>query len=155
MQTPKPCRTFHMNPLLNTSPHWTTKYFSVNKYWDINNICRAGQQAVQGSRSYTWASSPSADSLLSPREISKAIVKWLSTPLQIEYQKVPPLSVISPASKMCPAVCQLGVNYRLTGPLFVVLESGVRGLTLSTCHSRRFLSLTLNTLSKSSDSTPK
>lgn len=66
-----------------------------------------------------------------------------------------PLTMISVASKMCPAVCRLGVNYRLTGPLFVALESGVRGPNLSTCHSRRFLSLTLNTLSKCADSAPK
>ena len=81
MQTPEPCWSFHMNPLLNTSPHWTTKYFSVNKYWDINNICRAGQQAVQGSRSYSGASSPSADLFLSKGD-------WEIT-VHAEYQKVP------------------------------------------------------------------
>lgn len=55
---------------------------------------------------------------------------------------------------MCPAVCRCEVNYRLTGLLFVALESGVWGPTLSTCHSMRFLSLTHNTLSKSLDSKP-
>lgn len=147
MQTPKPCWSFHMNPLLNMSPHWTTKYFSVNKYWDINNIWRAGQQAVQGSRSYTGASSPSADNLLPP----KAVVKYLSA---LNTRKFSSDIDLLP-SEMCPAVCWFRVNYRLTGPPFVVLESGVRGLTSSTCHSRRFLLLTLNTLSKCSDSTPK
>lgn len=59
-----------------------------------------------------------------------------------------PLTLISLAFTMCPALCLLEVNYRLKELSFVVLESAARGPTLSTCHSGRFLSLTLNTLSK-------
>lgn len=66
-----------------------------------------------------------------------------------------PLTVIFQAFKMRPAVCQLGVNYRLTGPFFVVLESAEQGSTPSTCHSGGFLLLTLNTLSKCSETAPK
>lgn len=147
MQTPKPCWSFHMNPPLNTSPRWTTKYFSVNKLEDINNIFRAGQQAVQGIRSYTGAASLLAD-LTGDCEI---IVYTVTD----QIPESSPSTVISVASKMCPAVPQLGVNYRLTAPLFVVLESGVSAPTLSTRHSRRSLSQTLNTLSKCSKCTPK
>lgn len=155
MQTPKPCWSFHMNPLLNTSPHWTTKYFSVNKYRDINNIWRAGQQAVRVEpllhRSVQFLSRRSSlaeGHLRGDCEIIvHSITDWIA--------ESSPLTMILLASKMCPAGCQLGVNYRPTGPTFVVLESGVWGSTLSTCHSRRFLLLTLNTLSKCSDSSPK
>lgn len=58
------------------------------------------------------------------------------------------MKIISQAPRTCPAVRLLGVNYRLTGLSFVVLESGVRGSAMSNRHSRRLLSLTLNTLSK-------
>lgn len=96
------------------------KIFSVNKYWDINNICRAGQQAVQGSRSYTGASSPLADSLHPPRDL-KGDCEIIVHNVKYRLPETSPLTMISLASKMCPTVCRLGVNYHLT--LVVVLES--------------------------------
>lgn len=115
MQTPKTCWSFHMNPLLNKSPHWTTKYFPVNKYWDINNICRAGQQAVQGSRSFTGASSPSARQSFSTNGDHNADCEIIVHIVTDQIPKSSPLTIISQAPKMCPAVWLLGVNYHLTG----------------------------------------
>lgn len=154
MQTPKPCWSFHMNPPLNTSPRWTTKYFLVNKYWDINNICKAGQQAVQGSRYEAGGSGPLGRQSSSTRVDVKGNCEIIVQAVTDRIPESSPLTVIFQASKMCPAVCQLGVNYHPTGPFFVVLESAEQGSTPSTCHNGGFLLPTLNTLSKCSNTTP-
>lgn len=74
MQTPKPRLIFSHEPPTEYESPLDHKIFSVNKYQDINNIFRVGQQAVQGSRSYSGASSPLADSA-HPPGISEAMVK--------------------------------------------------------------------------------
>lgn len=125
MQTPRPCCSFHMNPLLNMSSHRATKYLSVNKYWDINNICRARQQAVQGVP-LLYHPIPRQTVFSPPWNLKRGL--WNNCPplLQIEYRKVPLWHWSPWPLLMCPAVSRLEVNCHLTGLPFVVLESAAR-----------------------------